>query len=186
MRITKRLCTAQETGAADRIGDGYEDAEDNVIEDDEEVLEKSHRDSRREVLVIYDIVHSLSYQVPVLYLSLRRESHAPQPASPRGQASDLSSDSVYNLLVPPLHRSQVQRVGVMGALSMTDHPFSGTLAYFVHPCQTAQAMADSLGKKAATPEEYLMVWMGMIGGSVGLNVPVEMARYLLDTNVDAG
>ena len=75
----------------------------------------------------------------------------------------------------------------MGALSMTDHPISGLPVYFVHPCRTAEAMKDVLSGKlaegrAVKPEVYLIMWMGLVGGAVGLNVPVALAEQIsLDT-----
>ena len=61
---------------------------------------------------------------------------------------------------------------------MTDHPVTGTPAFFVHPCQTAAAISTVAGHGEVAPERYLFLWMGLIGQSVGLNVPMELAHAL--------
>lgn len=67
----------------------------------------------------------------------------------------------------------------MGALSVTDHPVFSTPAYFVHPCRTAEAMKAVNGGGKIQPQEYLLRWMGIIGQSVGLSVPVELAQAIV-------
>ena len=47
-------------------------------------------------------------------------------------------------------------------------------AYFVHPCNTAEAL-QSLEKNDVKPAEYLMLWLGLVGGSVQLFVPPSLA-----------
>lgn len=115
----------------------------------------------------YDIVHSPSYQVPVLYLTFPGRGLPPP-------------DEVYECLVPAAHKEQVQSVGLMGALSMTEHPISGLPAYFVHPCRTQDAMLAVTGGKEVTLERYFLLWLGVIGSSVGLSLPVEVARRMAD------
>lgn len=115
------------------------------------------------------MIHSPSYQVPVLYITFKDEAAGKRMPS---------VDEAYELLVPDAYRSQIEATGVVGALSMTDHPISSTPAYFVHPCQTAEAMEAVVGGRKTTPEEYLLMWLGMIGASVGLDVPVELAEAM--------
>lgn len=121
---------------------------------------------------IFDIIHSPSYQVPVLFLQVN--VHA------LGKVAKVHSlDDIYEMLVPPTHRLEMQAVGVLGALSMTDHPVSGLPAYFVHPCRTADAMADVVGRATVPrPTEYLLLWLGLVGASVGLHVPIEVAKAM--------
>lgn len=54
------------------------------------------------------------------------------------------------------------------------HPASGTPAYFVHPCNTADAMRHVADIADLTPEKYLLVWLGLIGNGVGLTLPREL------------
>jgi len=74
----------------------------------------------------------------------------------------------------------LKRVGVQGAISQTDHPVLGVPYYFVHPCNTAAAMGewqqrrrDGEGMEDFTAEKYLAVWIGVVGGVVGLFLPSE-------------
>jgi ubiquitin-like-conjugating enzyme ATG10 len=48
--------------------------------------------------------------------------------------------------------------------------------FFVHPCQTAEVMDASVGKREITAEEYLMVWIGALGKCVGLNIPLALMQ----------
>jgi len=137
-------------------------------EDDDEILLRSPPSHAPQKTVIYDIVHSPSYQVPVLYIHFSAES---RPGLPK-------LDEVRDLLVPPSHRQQIDAVGVMGALSMTDHPVTGLPSYFVHPCRSQEAMANVTTGRPVRPDEYMLLWLGLIGQSVGLNAPLELGRSL--------
>jgi ubiquitin-like-conjugating enzyme ATG10 len=48
--------------------------------------------------------------------------------------------------------------------------------FFIHPCQTAEVMEASVGRKDVTPEEYLIMWIGALGKCVGLNVPLALMQ----------
>ena len=87
-----------------------------------------------------------------------------------------ATEQIYQMLVPETHKASMQAVGQMGALSMTDHPATGMPAYFVHPCRTKEAMEPVLGEREVKPEEYVVLWLGTIGASVGLDVPLQLAR----------
>lgn len=51
------------------------------------------------------------------------------------------------------------------------HPVTGLPSFFIHPCLLGEAMSTFDCSK----EDYLMVWLGLVGGCVGLWVPSEMA-----------
>ncbi|KAL8413925.1 hypothetical protein RB594_005237 [Gaeumannomyces avenae] len=51
------------------------------------------------------------------------------------------------------------------------HPITGLPTFFIHPCLLGDAMSDF----GCSREDYLMVWLGLVGGCVGLWVPTEMA-----------
>jgi len=121
-----------------------------------------------DVLVHYDIVHSTSYQVPVLYLTFPGRGLPPP-------------DDVYELLVPPSQKQQMQAIGVMGALSMTEHPITTLPAYYVHPCRTQDAMLAVSGGGGMTPDRYLLLCLGIIGSSVSLSLPVDVATRMAMT-----
>ena len=124
------------------------------------------RDERE---VNYDIVYSPTYQVPVLYLSFPSTNRSPL----------IPPDEVYDLLVPYPYRAQLQAVGPMSALSMTgEHPVTGGPAYFVHPCLTLDSMQAVMAGRKVSAAEYLALWVGVVGATVGLSLPVSLAREL--------
>ena len=53
-------------------------------------------------------------------------------------------------------------------------------AYFIHPCNTSDAVQGVVEDSACTPSEYLLVWLGLIGSSVGLHVTTELAEEIMD------
>ncbi|KAJ5736683.1 uncharacterized protein N7483_001808, partial [Penicillium malachiteum] len=114
--------------------------------------------------VDYDIVLSPTYQVPVLYFALRWLH----------QNGPIGLDAVYQYLVPEQYQSQVKSVGVMGGISLGYHPDSGTPAFFVHPCNTADAMAQVADAQSITPGTYLLIWLGLVGHCVNLHIPREL------------
>ncbi|KAJ5406955.1 hypothetical protein N7465_008239 [Penicillium sp. CMV-2018d] len=111
----------------------------------------------------YDILLSPTYQVPVLYFGLRWHNHGP-----------LGLDEVYQYVVPERYRQELKSVGVMGGISMGYHPDSGAPAFFVHPCNTADAMANIADAQSVTPGSYLLIWLGLVGHCVNLHVPREL------------
>ncbi|KAJ5408292.1 hypothetical protein N7509_002175 [Penicillium cosmopolitanum] len=82
--------------------------------------------------------------------------------------------SVYRYLVPESYRKQLKNVGVMGGISFGYHPESGAPAFFVHPCNTADAMGRIADARTVTPETYLLIWLGLVGQCVSLHVPREL------------
>lgn len=166
LRITKRI---QDPNTEDvKINDD----ETEIIELDEEVVHQSQA-SVQELRIIYDIAHSPSYQVPVLYITF--ESCG---TNNRARSILPSIEEVYALLSPSSSQAPMRAVGVMGALSMTDHPSCSAPAYFVHPCRTAEAMEAVAGGEAVGPERYLLLWMGLVGQGVGLDVPAELVEAM--------
>lgn len=61
---------------------------------------------------------------------------------------------------------------------MAEHPVTGTPAYFVHPCRTQEAMLALVTERTVKPQDYLLLWLGVIGGGVGLNMPIELAQMV--------
>lgn len=53
---------------------------------------------------------------------------------------------------------------------MTDVP-----AFVVHPCNTAEAMQVVVGGRSISVEAYLQIWLGLVGGCVGLALPKGLA-----------
>ncbi|CAK43368.1 hypothetical protein An18g06610 [Aspergillus niger] len=77
----------------------------------------------------------------------------------------LGIDAVYQYLVPEQYRKELQSIGIMGD--------SGTPAFFVHPCQTTDAMRHIARQLCLTPEIYLIIWLGLVGNRLGLQLPKE-------------
>ena len=149
------------------------DREHELSDDEDDAALDRSATTGASLMVVYDIIHSPSYQVPVLYITFKQH-----PPDGLRMGSFPPPEEMYELLVPLSHRRQVQAVGVMGALSMTDHPVSGTPAYFVHPCLTAEAMSAVAGGRQFRPVEYLSMWLGLVGPNVGLNVPVDVVTAI--------
>ncbi|KAJ9201133.1 hypothetical protein DTO027B5_7711 [Paecilomyces variotii] len=163
LKISKALAPIDTSNEADPQRAEDELPTDQVEEDDNEALIRpAYRAPRIEIE--YSIVRSPTYQVPVLYFTWR---HAP-PAGPRG------IDAVYTYLVPDQYKDELQAVGVLGAISMGDHPETGTPAYFVHPCNTADALTQIADGKNLDPESYLLLWFGLVGNCVNLHLPREL------------
>ncbi|KAI5199667.1 hypothetical protein E4T38_06886 [Aureobasidium subglaciale] len=155
LRITRRLAAALLVIEAEDDHEpvdvpNRESHEDDV---DEEAIIKQPQDETL-VTVYYDILLSPSYRVPVVYMT----TSPPLPAS-----------QFFNLVVPLHFQDAVRGVGVIGALSMTDHPETGMPAYFVHPCRTADTMSAA-GAEDVRVQDYMLLWLGVVGASVGLNV----------------
>lgn len=133
----------------------------------QEVLPVPSERSEPMIMVEYHILLSPGYQVPVLYF--RTIAHA------SGVSLAVSLPDIYNLLVDTDSRTQVENIGVMGGISQSDHPIFGHPFYFVHPCNTADAMREWEGDEM-TSERYLMIWLGLVGPVVGLFLPADAIR----------
>ena len=186
LRITRRTADNSSRAKEEAICDSQASEDEVAIpdEDDSEALVARVTDHDYYTrLVQCDIAYSPAYQVPVLYLTFSEGSTNQSIALP-------SPDEVYGTLVPEYFKSLMRSVGVMGALSMAEHPITGIPAYFVHPCRTQEAMSPLL--ENASPEarpcsgtQYLLLWFGVIGASVGLNVPIGVAKLFASGNGDA-
>ncbi|PLB46983.1 autophagy-related protein Atg10 [Aspergillus steynii IBT 23096] len=144
---------------------GPEDTQLEATEQDPEALIRPP-DSNTVLQVDYEILLSPTYQVPVLYFMLRRGTHL----------GPMEIDAVYHYLVADQYRKELQDVGVMGGISIGYHPQSETPVFFVHPCNTADAMRQIAGHQDVTPETYLVIWFGLIGNRLGLHLPSELFR----------
>jgi ubiquitin-like-conjugating enzyme ATG10 len=183
--ITRRVPSS--SLASQSSGDSQTGEDEEAIEeDDPEALVAPIGKNDHERVVQCDVVYSPSYQVPVLYLTFADRSTNRSVSLP-------SPDGVYEILVPAGFKAAMRSVGLMGALSMAEHPVTGAPAYFLHPCRTQEAMSPlldnaTMGYSEADPRKatnYLMLWFGMIGASVGLSVPVNVAKLLADGRGDA-
>jgi ubiquitin-like-conjugating enzyme ATG10 len=101
-------------------------------------------------------------------------------------------NAVYRYLVPTEYKSKLRAAGVTGGISAAvsletidhffsmklelicekPHPITEVPAFFIHPCQTKEAMESF----DCPINDYLMMWIGLVGACVGLWIPPEMAR----------
>ena len=58
-----------------------------------------------------------------------------------------------------------------------NHPISDVPCFWVHPCQTAEAIGTvaRTWHREPTADEYLMFWIGLVAASVGLSLPRPLA-----------
>jgi ubiquitin-like-conjugating enzyme ATG10 len=56
------------------------------------------------------------------------------------------------------------------------HPITDLPSFFVHPCNTHEALIAARDTMAVgmTEEEYLLLWLGIVGSAVGLHVPSKL------------
>ncbi|KAE8549794.1 hypothetical protein EYB25_008318 [Talaromyces marneffei] len=149
--------------ATERIGSPRDLEEDVIEDDDQETLIRDGVDEEQ-LTIDYDIALSTSYHVPVMYFCLRETP----------QVGPAALDDIYNFLVPRQHQQSLRNNGVMGGISFGYHPKSGIPAYFVHPCNTASAMEAITGNKNIEPEDYLLTWLGLVGGCINLSLPSRL------------
>jgi len=97
--------------------------------------------------------------------------------------SQYDLETVFRLLVPIEYREGLRRYGGVGGISLDvspssskrfwklkHHPITGDPWFFVHPCLAG----DQMSSFECSREEYLTIWLGLVGGCVGLWVPKEM------------
>ncbi|KAH8693527.1 hypothetical protein BGW36DRAFT_300935 [Talaromyces proteolyticus] len=173
LRISKSVTrTHRESPAVSPVthGNAYDEAheqEDTIQDDDQETLVRNAiNDESLELTADYDITLSQTYQVPVLYFVV----------SGIHQSGLAAIDAVYQLLVPDQHKGPLKSSGVMGGISFGYHPQSGIPAYFIHPCNTATAMRDIAGGRGVEPENYLLIWLGLVGNCINLNLSCQLFR----------
>ncbi|KAI0124649.1 hypothetical protein BJ170DRAFT_467567 [Xylariales sp. AK1849] len=143
------------SGSANQTMDAME-----IEAPDPELLRQPHRPSFGHVK--YEIHLHPTYRAPCLWFSLH-DLPADEPA--------LDIDTVFRRLVPDQFKGALRGIGPIGGISADHHPVTGVPSFFVHPCFLGEPMAEFDCSK----ENYLMVWLGLVGNCVGLWVPKEMA-----------
>ncbi|KAI1160552.1 hypothetical protein F5B18DRAFT_654550 [Nemania serpens] len=131
-------------------------------EADKEALRYSSRTSFQSSHVVYEIHLHPTYRAPCLWFSLH---NLPIDESP------LDVDTVFRHLVPDHFKHALRGQGAIGGISIDHHPITGVPTFFVHPC----FLGDAMARFNCSKEDYLTVWLGLVGGCVGLWVPKEMA-----------
>lgn len=128
--------------------------------------------------VTYEIHLHPTYRVPTLWFTLHD--------LPTDE-STFDIDSVYRYLVPSQYKDHMRTIGVVGGISAAvrivfhilifgltmqqPHPLTDIPSFFIHPCQTSEALREF----CCPLKDYILLWLGIVGGCVGLRVPLEMA-----------
>jgi Autophagocytosis associated protein, active-site domain len=63
--------------------------------------------------------------------------------------------------------------------SSQNHPITDLPAFFIHPCNTAQALEEICQEKPRSPEAYLLVWFGLVGPLVDLYMPSQLSFAIM-------
>ncbi|KAK3495891.1 hypothetical protein B0T13DRAFT_309048 [Neurospora crassa] len=166
------LCFSEGPAAVrgdEREGEGVVGVSEGMeVEDDDDeamVLPSKHQQRQKTSYgyVTYEIHLHPTYQAPCLWFSLNGLP-ADEPA--------FNIDTVFRRLVPDQFKDGLRRAGSVGGISADYHPITGLPTFFVHPCLLGEAMSTF---DNVSIENYLMVWLGLVGGCVSLWVPKEMA-----------
>ena len=125
----------------------------------------------RVVCMEYHVVHSVSYQVPVLYFNATLPNGCP-----------LSLDDTWRLLLSPeLVAKETDRWRLV---TQQEHPHLGRPFYHIHPCHTAAVMSQAMqciskrsgGKEEAKLGNYLVTWLSTFAPVVGLHFSIKYAQ----------
>ncbi|KAG5290230.1 autophagy-related protein Atg10 [Histoplasma ohiense] len=162
----------EDDDTADIVELNDDDDDDDDVDDDNDP-EELIRQACTNLQVEYNIMLSPTYQVPILYFFLHDTKNDSSGMS--AKSPDRHLDLIYNRIVPAPYRSELKSVGILGGLSIGHHPISDLPVYFVHPCNTPDALRDIAGSKPeVTAETYLLLWLGLVGNCVGLHVPSKI------------
>lgn len=55
-----------------------------------------------------------------------------------------------------------------------NHPISDLSAFFIHPCNTAEALIAIDHGNFCSPEAYLLIWISLLGPSINLYMPSQL------------
>lgn len=192
LRITRRLSFPQPIGLSSYMGVPQQQTRDDIVEhleaaaagqirpsaadfdlevsddDDDLVLPRTQPAT---TIIHYDILHSPTYRTPLLYLT---------PSPP------ITLPTLFRTVIPRTHAPQIRAFGPLGAVTLTDHPAWGGVAYLVHPCRTGEAMSGTDESGESRGLDYLMRWIGIVGVGLGLSVPLGMAEALVCRSVGTG
>lgn len=194
--------------AQSQIINNEQATEEEEEEEDPECLPKfppttTHPSTDPTTTIIYDIIYSPTYRVPVLYI------HKPPPPAitpPDDDNNDDDDDNDNDNPDPFLTHLQNSSSSAV-LLSLIDHPTTGKPVYFIHPCRTQEAIAEILSSSSSSSSstrrlgqngsgggeeeeeeergggeggmQWFMAWWGCIGNSAGLSVPMELARMVM-------
>ena len=147
---------------------------ENIEDDDPAALQES-RSGPVAVHFEYDVVHSPSYQVPVLYFTATYQSGKLVPLS-----------DIWKFMSPAHVRKDSEME--WGTVTQQEHPILCRPFYHIHPCHTATVMGTTLQAHGNETDEhengmvtsglsdkkpYLLSWLAMYGPTVGLQMSLN-------------
>ncbi len=116
----------------------------------------------------YHVVHSVSYQVPILYFTASYLN---------GQA--LTLEQIWDLITPDYVSHGTDKWGMV---TQQEHPYLGRPFYHIHPCHTATVVGRALqcssrvGGDTPPTSNYLMTWLSTFAPVVGLEFSIKYAH----------
>lgn len=123
--------------------------------------------------VLYHVIYSESYSVPVLYINAQY------------QDGRMLVHNEIEKLGSPLHRNAIVSQ-LWSTLTQTEHPIYQTPFYMLHPCKTASMMAEVLPRtsdKNLCNKQYLIQWLSSVGPAIGLDLPLSYADQYDNTTL---
>ena len=113
----------------------------------------------------YHILHSVSYQVPLLFFNASYSNGKLLPL-----------EDIWRLLSPNFVSSDTDKWGLV---TQQEHPYLGTPFYHIHPCHTAEVMGKIMqsftGVDGRDRENYLLAWLSTFANVVGLHMSIKYA-----------
>ncbi|XP_062409828.1 ubiquitin-like-conjugating enzyme ATG10 [Sardina pilchardus] len=146
--------------------DALMEEEQPCCDQDEAVGEQQTAVAEGQCVVRYEyhVLHSCSYQIPVLYF---------RASTLEGRS--LSLEEVWSNVHP--NYQQRLRQGPWDTITQQEHPLLGQPFFMLHPCRTEEFMRPAL--KTARAEHkgvnYIVTWLSVVGPVVGLDVPLSYA-----------
>ncbi|KAI8787386.1 ubiquitin-like-conjugating enzyme ATG10 isoform X1 [Biomphalaria glabrata] len=107
----------------------------------------------------YHVVYNESYAVPVLYFNIFTNDGRLLPL-----------DEVWSQC--PTHYQTHLKDNKWSTLTQQEHPLLGRPFLQLHPCHTADFMAQVISK-SSQKINYLACWLSTVGPMVGLNIPSD-------------
>lgn len=110
-------------------------------------------------VIVYHIIYSSSYSVPVLYFNAYHEN-----------GKLLTLDEIWNK-VPTCYQSRIE-TKKWETITQQEHPILGIPYFMIHPCYTADFMKD------CSSSNYLLSWLSIVGPLAGINLSLEYAKCM--------
>lgn len=108
-------------------------------------------------VMVYHIIYSTSYSVPVLYFNAYHEN-----------GKLLSLDEIWNK-IPKCYLSEIDK---WSTITQQEHPILGIPYFMIHPCYTADFM------KNHSTTNYLICWLSTVGPLAGLQLSLEYGKHI--------